>query len=177
MTEPALAVRPRGANLKTELERQVDDLEARVPGMQGHARRVAVYAALTGQRLGLDRAEVARVRQAAVLHDIGDHELLTELGDEELTAIVRHHHERFDGRGHPDGLVGEQIPIGARIVAVADTFDAVTSERLYRSSLDHAAALELLEGDAGARLDPQVVAGFRVHCSGLRGVLEAVRQR
>lgn len=206
MNNPALATRPSGAKVRTELERMVQLLEGRVPGMQGHSRRVAVYAALTAQRLCLEPAAVTRVRQAAALHDIGKLEvpaemlcsaavfgseelasiqehatvgarIVAELGDEELTAIVRHHHERYDGRGYPDGLAAEEIPIGARIIAVADTFDAVTSERLYRSALDHAAALELLECEAGAQLDPGVVAGFRDHCSGLRGVLEAVQQR
>jgi putative nucleotidyltransferase with HDIG domain len=189
-----------------ELERTAQLLETNVPGMRGHARRVAVYAALTAQRIGLDRAAVARVRRAGALHDIGKAEvspavlrlprslasaefelvqthavagarIVAALGDEELTAIVRHHHERFDGGGYPDGLAGEAIPIGARIVAVADTFDAVTSERPYRPALDHSEALELLESEAGGQLDPEAVAAFQVHCSGLRGVLMAVQQR
>jgi putative nucleotidyltransferase with HDIG domain len=188
------------------LERVVRTLEIRVPGMRGHSRRVAVYAALTAQRIGLDRPEVERVRRAAAIHDVGKIEvpaeilnsqddledeefariqrhavvgaaIVAELGDEELTAIVRHHHERFDGRGYPDGLAGGEIPIGARIVAVADTFDAVTSVRPYRPPLTHPEALELIEAEAGAQLDPAVVAAFRVHCSGLRGVLMAVQRR
>jgi two-component system, cell cycle response regulator len=191
---------------ESELERRARLLEVSVPGMRGHARRVAVYAALTAQRIGLDGVAVARVRRAAALHDIGKAEVPAEvlmssqpledeefaaiqehaiagarmvsvLGDEELTAIVRHHHERFDGAGYPDGLAGEKIPIGARIVAVADTFDAVTSERPYRPALDQNQALALLEGVAGSQLDPEVVAAFHVHCSGLRGVLMAVAQR
>ena len=191
---------------ENELERRAGLLEASVPGMRGHSRRVAVYAALTAQRIGLDPLAVARVRRAAALHDIGKAEVPAEmlrssqpledeefaaiqehaiagarivsvLGDEELTAIVRHHHERFDGGGYPAGLCGERIPIGARIVAVADTFDAVTSERPYRPALDHPEALALLEREAGSQLDPEVVAAFRLHCSGLRGVLMAVAQR
>jgi putative nucleotidyltransferase with HDIG domain len=191
---------------ETELERRARLLEVSVPGMRGHSRRVAVYAALTAQRIGLDRAAVGRVRRAAALHDIGKAEvpaemlacpgrlgdndfarvqehavagacIVSSLGDEKLTAIVRHHHERFDGDGYPDRLAGEEIPIGARIVAVADTFDAATSERPYRPALPHPQALELLEAVAGSQLDPEVVAAFRVHCSGLRGVLMAVQQR
>jgi putative nucleotidyltransferase with HDIG domain len=197
--------RPSG-RAEIELERQARLLEISVPGMRGHSRRVAVYAALTAQCVGLDRDAVARVRRAASLHDIGKSEVPAEvlssplpledeefaviqkhaiagarivavLGDEELTAIVRHHHERFDGAGYPDGLAGEAIPIGARIVAVADTFDAVTSARPYRPALEHPQALDLIESAAGSQLDPEVVAAFRVHCSGLRGVLKAVAQR
>ncbi len=187
-----------------DLEQLARRLEIRVPGMRGHSRRVAVYAALTAKRMGLDDAEVGRVRKAAAVHDIGKVEVPAEvlnregpvddqefvriqehavagsrivsvLGDEELTAIVRHHHERWDGSGYPDGLGGEEIPLGARIVAVADTFDAVTTTRPYQPALEHGEALELLEREAGGHLDPRVVAAFRVHCSGLRGVLMAVR--
>jgi HD-GYP domain-containing protein (c-di-GMP phosphodiesterase class II) len=189
-----------------ELERMAQLLERGVPGMRGHASRVAVYAALTAQRIGLEPAAVARIRRAGALHDVGKAEvpqavlrsqrplageelglvqlhaiagarIVSALGDEELTAIVRHHHERFDGGGYPDGLAGDAIPIGARIVAVADSFDAVTSERPHRPALDQERALALLEREAGAQLDPEVVAAFRVHCSGLRGVLMAVRRR
>ncbi|HEY2716462.1 MAG TPA: HD domain-containing phosphohydrolase [Solirubrobacterales bacterium] len=196
---------PPAGRVETQLERRARLLEASVPGMRGHSSRVAVYAALTAQRIGLDRVAVTQVRRGAALHDIGkaevpvemlgsprplvDEELATvqehviagarivsSLGDEELTAIVRHHHERFDGDGYPDGLIGEEIPIGARIVAVADTFDAATSERPYRPALTHPQALDMLDAIAGSQLDPEVVAVFRVHCSGLRGALEAVQQ-
>jgi putative nucleotidyltransferase with HDIG domain len=174
--------------------------------MRGHSRRVAVYAALTAQRIGLERADLDRVRRAASIHDIGKIEvpaeilhspdeledeefahvqrhavagaaIVAELGDPKLTAIVRHHHERYDGHGYPDGLAGAAIPIGARILAVADTFDAVTSVRPYRPPLRHFEALELIEAEAGAQLDPAVVAAFKVYCSGLRGVLMDVQKR
>jgi putative nucleotidyltransferase with HDIG domain len=202
---PEVAWRSSGP-VESELERRARLLEMSVPWMRGHSRRVAVYAALTAQRIGLDRSAVGRVRRAASLHDIGKGEvpaemlrssspleeeefaavqehavagarIVSELGDEELTAIVRHHHERFDGSGYPDGLAGAEIPIGARIIAVADTFDAVTSERPYRAAREHPEALDLLDAGCGSQLDPEVVAAFRVHCSGLRGVLMAVQQR
>ena len=74
--------------------------------------------------------------------------------------MVRHHHERLDGTGYPDGLEGDEIPLGARIIAVADTFDAVTSTRPYRPPMTHRRALEILEQEAGTRLDAGVVEAF-----------------
>jgi HD-GYP domain-containing protein (c-di-GMP phosphodiesterase class II) len=73
-------------------------------------------------------------------------------------VVIRHHHERRDGSGYPDGLAGHAIPLGARIVAVADVFDALTSERPYRSALSCRAALEHLVSEAGTRLDEEIVA-------------------
>ena len=72
--------------------------------------------------------------------------------------VIRHHHERWDGSGYPDGLAGTVIPIGARIVAVADVFDALTSDRPYRTALSRDAALAYLSGEAGRTLDADVVA-------------------
>ena len=80
--------------------------------------------------------------------------MVKALGDEELVSIVRHHHERLDGTGYPDRLVGEQIPIGARIISVADTFDAITSARPYRQARAHKKALDILKYEAGTQLDP-----------------------
>jgi hypothetical protein len=82
--------------------------------------------------------------------------------------MVRHHHERLDGTGYPAGLVGEQIPLGARIIAVADTFDAITSERPYRDASTHKKAINILKEDAGSRLDPAVVAAFCSFYAGRR---------
>lgn len=179
------------------LKRLAGALESRDPYTHGHSRRVARHAAATAKRMGLPREQVARIRTAASVHDIGKLETPTEivrkpgrlseeefavvkrhaaagaelvggLGDEELTRIVRHHHERIDGNGYPDGLAGDRIPIGARIVAVADTFDAVTSTRPYRAARRHREALELLSAEAGAQLDPDAVRAFRAYYSGLR---------
>jgi putative nucleotidyltransferase with HDIG domain len=175
-------------------------LELRVPGAGGHARRVSRHAAGIAKRIGLDREQVARVRRAASLHDIGKLEtpaavvnkpgpldaeefnlvkrhaiagerIVARLGDPELAAIVRHHHERFDGKGYPDGLAGEEIPLGARIVAVADTFDALTSPRPYRPASRPCDALDLLSIEAGDQLDPEVVSAFDGYYSGRRAVL------
>jgi two-component system, cell cycle response regulator len=182
------------------LEDLASGLERRVPGAAGHARRVARLSGATAKRMGLRRREVARVRRAALLHDIGKLEtpaavinkpgpldaeeftlikrhtiagerMVDRLGDPELAAIVRHHHERFDGKGYPDGLAGEEIPLGARIVAVADTFDALTSVRPYRPASRSADALDLLSVLAGEQLDPDVVEAFADCHSGPRAVL------
>ena len=149
--------------------------------------------------MGLPRAQVARIRTAATVHDVGKVEtpdeivnkpgalseeefavvkrhpvdgarMVAGLKDEELTRIVRHHHERLDGMGYPDGLAGEEIPVGARVIAVADTFDAITSTRPYRAARRHREALELLAAEAGTQLDPDAVRAFRRYYSGLRPV-------
>lgn len=185
---PASGLAPRSQ--ARELARLAAELETRVPGSAGHSRRVGIYAAGTAKRMGLSPAQVARVRRAAELHDIGKVETPVEivnkpgplsaaeyavvrrhadlggwivagLDDPELAAIVRHHHERPDGHGYPDGLAGEKIPLGARIVAVADTFDAVVSGRPYRPAKRVREALQLLEAEAGAQLDPDAVEAFR----------------
>lgn len=189
---PASELAPRSQEL--ELARLAAELETRVPGSAGHSRRVGIYAAGTAKRMGLSPAQVARVRRAAELHDIGKVETPVEianrpgplsaeehavvrrhadlggwivagLGDPELAAIVRHHHERPDGGGYPDGLAGEEIPLGARIVAVADTFDAVASGRPYRPARRVREALALLDAEAGAQLDPDAVEAFRRYYS------------
>lgn len=77
--------------------------------------------------------------------------------------IVRHHHEAWNGSGYPDGLKGEEIPLGARILAVADTFDALTSHRPYRQALTVAAALQILDQGAGEQWDAVVIAALQVH--------------
>src|SRR3954452_25320708 len=178
-----------------DLEQPERALESWLPRALGHARRVARYAAATAGRLSLPREMVAKVRRAAILHDIGKVQVSAaiidkpgQLSDEEyesvqahaeagaemlagldpeLAAIVRHHHERVDGRGYPDGLAGEEIPLGARIIAVADTFDALTSRRPYRSARRRRQALALLVAEAGSQLDPGVVEAFRTRRLGL----------
>jgi hypothetical protein len=89
-------------------------------------------------------------------------------GDPDIVAIVRSHHERLDGRGYPDGLAGDDIPLGARIIAVADTFDALTSTRSYRPAARHKRALDILRKEAGAQLDGAAVAAFLRTYSGRR---------
>jgi putative nucleotidyltransferase with HDIG domain len=181
-------------------------LEAGIPGIASHLRRVACYAVAAARELELPCAEVERVRRAAAIHDIGKVEMPPGLvnkpgalspaefavvkrhaqvgariaerfGQADLAPIVRHHHERFDGDGYPDGLAGERIPLGARIVAVADTFDAVTSSRPYRDAMAEREALSLLWSEAGGHFDPKVVAAFCAYYSGPRGSLRRALAR
>jgi hypothetical protein len=181
------------------LERLVAGMETRDPYLHGHSRRVARHSWMIARRMGLARAEVARIRTAAAIHDVGkidtpkailhkagpltieEYEVIkrhpddgarmsTVLGDAALTAIVRDHHERLDGSGYPNGLSGEAIPLGARIIAVADTFDAITSVRPYRPAGPHKKAIDILKNEAGTKLDPDAVRAFCRHYAG-RGPL------
>jgi HD-GYP domain-containing protein (c-di-GMP phosphodiesterase class II) len=187
-TAPRVAPRP-GPSWDARLRGLVTALEARVPGAASHAERVAAQSRLLARRLGLTGAAARQIECAARVHDVGKiivspeilekpgrlapyelaevqrhaifgARLVDSLDDPDLTAIVRHHHERLDGSGYPDGLRGAAIPLGARIVAVADTFDALTSPRPYRDTFTPGAAFEVLEAEAGDTLDPEVVAAF-----------------
>lgn len=179
------------------LARLASALEARDPYTHGHSRRVARHASSIAKRMGLSPEEIAKVRTAAAMHDVGkvktpiavlqkegkltDEEfdvikrhpgegaaMVSMLRDDELTAMVRHHHERLDGTGYPQRLGGDAIPIGARIIAVADTFDAITSTRAYRSAHAHKSALDILHSEAGTQLDPDAVKAFCSCYSGMR---------
>jgi hypothetical protein len=150
--------------------------------------------------MGLSDEEVDRIRAAAAVHDVGklhvprevlnkpgpltDEEfeqvkrhaaegaaLVACLGDAELAAIVRHHHERVDGTGYPDGLSADAIPLGARIVAVADTFDAIIATRPYRPAAPHKRAIDALMDGSGTQLDPDVVNAFLSRYSSNSGLL------
>jgi len=188
---PSLSVQRSG-----QLLRQLASaLEAQDSYTVGHSRRVARHARTIATRLGLPCEDVACISAAAAVHDIGklrvprsvldkpgrltDAEfeaikrhpddgaaMVSCLGDAKLTAIVRHHHERLDGTGYPAGLVAEQIPIGARIVAVADTFDAIVSTRPYRPAAPHKRAIDVLAGESGVQFDPLVVHAFLSQYSG-----------
>lgn len=174
-------------------------LEARDSYTHGHSRRVARHAATMARRLKLPPEEVARIRTAALLHDVGKIEtpreiidkpgkltdaeyeviklhpgagaaMVAELDDPELTSIVRYHHERIDGKGYPEGISGEEIPLGARIIAVADTFDALTSARPYRPAKAHEFALAILREESGEQLDAAAVGAFDSRYAGHRPV-------
>ncbi len=156
----------------------------------GHSTRVAGFAVKIGKAMGLTGGELTSLERAALFHDIGklwvpDYILLKEapltseeqavvrkhpvIGAEILDsakfnsnemAAVLHHHERFDGTGYPYGLKGLSIPLEARIMAVADAFDAMTSERSYRSAMLMREALEELYSNAGTQFDPRVIEAF-----------------
>jgi HD-GYP domain-containing protein (c-di-GMP phosphodiesterase class II) len=174
-------------------------LEGRDPYTHGHGQRVARYAGQIARAMHRSPVEIAKIRTAAAVHDVGklytpreilnnpnrlseaEYEvakrhaawgarMLAAVGDGEITAMVRNHHERIDGHGYPDGLAGSDIPIGARIIAVADTFDAITSTRPYRPACPHKRALDVLAEEAGAQLDPAAVAAFRNTYSARRSV-------
>ncbi|HEX3031783.1 MAG TPA: HD-GYP domain-containing protein [Bacillota bacterium] len=162
----------------------------------GHSVRVAEFSVAIAKQLKLSDANVENLRYVALLHDIGkisvpEHVLNKpgRLTEEEFDRVkehtvvganivrevehlgnaylaIRHHHERYDGKGYPDGLSGEDIPIEARIIAVADTFDAMTSDRVYRKGLSHEVALKELRQVAGTQLDARVVEGFLAAYSG-----------
>lgn len=165
-------------------------LDVRDTETEGHARRVVRYMELIAEELGLPEDMYPTLRRGALLHDIGkigvpDHVLRKpgplneaewavmrthpDLGAgiieeipflEEVAVIVRAHHERWDGRGYPDGLAGNDIPLGARIFAVADSFDAMTSDRPYRLGRSMQEALGEVLGGRGTQFDPQVCDAF-----------------
>lgn len=168
-----------------------------------HSDRVSFYSVLIGKQLGLTDEDLDTLKQGALFHDIGkigipDSVLQkpTKLTDEEyddiknhpsigakilapakifsnLVPMVLHHHERYDGRGYPVGLAGEDIPLMARIVCVADSFDAMTSDRSYRPRFDVLTALNELENCKGTQFDPMVVDAFLI---ALRENKEAVKE-
>lgn len=166
-------------------------LDARDRETEGHSKRVMKLALAIGQKLKLSPGELTALERGALLHDIGkigisdnillkpgpltpeERELMNrhpEMGHEMLQGIpflqdvlpiVLYHQEMFDGSGYPYGMKGEEIPLGARIFAVADTYDAMTSSRPYREAMPHEIALEEIERCAGSQFDPVVVAAFK----------------
>lgn len=164
--------------------------EGKDPTTSGHLQRLARYALLLGRALGLDEEQLRILRYGALLHDIGKlavkEAILCKPGpltDEEweevrqhpligervcsclwlsrlVAPIIRHHHERWDGKGYVDGLAGTEIPLLARIVSVVDAFDAMSSDRPYRRALPQAEVLRRLSEGAGSQWDPEIVEGF-----------------
>jgi len=165
-------------------------IDAKDPYTHGHSRRVADFAVQTARRLGHDSKFLTMLKIAGQLHDFGKigvrEHILTKQGrldDRERKAMeehpvigaqilgrfksfneivpgIRHHHERYDGAGYPDGIRGEDIPMVGRIIAVADAYDAMTTSRPYRGELSHRDALEELKKNAGYQFDPAVVKAF-----------------
>jgi putative two-component system response regulator len=172
------------------IESLVRTLEARDTFTAGHSMRVRSYVLRLAGALGCRVRTRKQLSLAAKLHDIGkvglpeailnkpgsltaeefavvrEHPVLGErilnsiIHDPDVLAAIRGHHERFDGSGYPDGLRGDSIPVMARMLAIADCYDAVTSVRAYRAALSVTTALNLLEQEAGTHFDPQLVPPF-----------------
>ncbi len=165
-------------------------IELRDSYTRGHVERVMELAVMIAEKLGLNRSQIVSLRFGAILHDIGkiyiregvlrkpgplnDQEWIemkrhTEIGAELLQKIpylagaipiIKYHHERWDGQGYPEGLSGDAIPIEARVVAVADAFDAMTTRRVYQPECSPEKAIEEIMENAGSRYDPAVVQAF-----------------
>ncbi len=179
----------RGAYLST-IRALAEAVDARDAYTRGHSDRVSAFAVAIAREMGLDEEILAAVRDAGYLHDIGkigtpdavlhkegeltaeemgtmkqhpgtSHKILAQASiPDEIKEMIRHHHERFGGGGYPDGLTEEGIPLGSRILCVADAFEAMTSERPYRLALSDEAAVTELKRCAGEQFDPQVVEAF-----------------
>lgn len=196
----ARRARRERAGVEGRLERAARDRETIIEVLFGvlglrdmymtQAERIANLAAAVAWQMGLREGDVRRVKEAALLHDVGkmgiaDNILAKpgELNEEEwvamrrhpeagfaimdqiaslrsAAAIIHHHHERFDGQGYPEGLKGDEIPIGSRIFAVVDSYVAMTSERPYRKKLSHEIAVKEIVRNSLTQFDPEVVAAF-----------------
>lgn len=181
------------------LARAVDSRDAYTGS---HSDRVALLAAQIAERMGCPQEEIELTRLAGSLHDLGKlaipeeilrkpgsltdaerlvlerhpqigHRMLESLGVDPIAEWVLHHHERWDGTGYPDRLEGEQIPAGARIIFVADAYDAMTSNRLYRDALSPEQAIREVQRCSGTQFDPDVVQAF-LHVVGAAPAAEVV---
>jgi len=171
-------------------------VDAKDPYTHGHSQRVAAYAVKVARHLGMDEKLMPQIEMGGLLHDVGkigvpDHVLLKpgKLDDAEFAMIKRHtvighdilrpvgfdpvvnqivrsHHERLNGRGYPDGLTGESIPLVARIVCVCDAYDTMTSDRAYQRSRGHEGAVEELRKWAGEQFDPACVEALALAVDG-----------
>jgi len=165
-------------------------LEAKDRYTSGHSRRVAEISVAVARELGIPRDTIEKIRLGGWVHgvgkigvresilnkkgrlteseyrqitfypEVGERVLAPILKDEEILKIVRHHHERYDGGGYPDGLSGAQTSLGARILQVSDAFDAMTSERPYRDAINTDSAFAEIDRCKGAQFDPEVAGAF-----------------
>jgi len=165
-------------------------VEEKDPYTKGHSNNVRLYAKALADKLGFSEKKIERLEYAALLHDIGKIAISQEILDKpgpltkkeleivrqhpiigeriisnvdffkDIAPLVRHHHERWDGQGYPDGLRGEEIPFGARLLAVVDSFDAMTSNRPYRNALPLEQVLEIIEKNKGKQFDPDIAQAF-----------------
>ena len=167
-------------------------LESKEPYTCGHSERVSFYAETLAQDLNLSSEERANLQLATLLHDIGKIGLSNRLLEKihlnqgehmdlrqhpiqgvhliehlsfppAVTGAIRHHHERWDGKGYPDGLAQKEIPLLARIINLADSYDAMTSDRPYRSGLAYANVQKEILRNSGTQFDPEMVSLFPRH--------------
>lgn len=183
-------VRELGETSVAMVQALVNAVDQKDPYTSGHSLRVGYYSTLLGEALGLPDADLQMLRWSALLHDVGKigirDEVLKKQGrltEEEFDHIkehpvrshqvvrevpqlsaaldgVLHHHEHFDGGGYPSGLAGEDIPLQARIIQIADVFDALTSTRSYRAANDWSKALDIMKRESGTTLDPTLRLAF-----------------
>src|SRR5204863_5830185 len=177
-------------NLVNTISSFVIALESKDPYLKGHSARVSLYSGEIAKVMAMTTTDVVLYSRAGMLHDLGklvimdnilrkprqlteeEFELIRShpvVGDKILKPLrflaceakaVRHHHERYDGKGYPDGLAGEGIPLIARVVTVADSFDAMTSDRPYRAKRPIEAALEEIHRNASTQFDPAMAKAF-----------------
>jgi len=172
------------------LEALARAIDAKSHWTAGHSERVTKLALKIGRFLALPPEEMDVLHRAGLLHDIGELGIPVDVLDKEgkltkkeeqlmrehvrlglrilepiaaysdVTSVISHHHEYFNGEGYPDGLVGKAISLGGRIFAVADSFDALTSDRPYRQALTREYAVEMIKQECGTRYDPDIVQAF-----------------
>jgi putative two-component system response regulator len=165
-------------------------VEARDPYTKGHCDRLVSYSLVLGRKLGLDKESLKNLAYGGWLHDIGKIQIEDDIlkkpgrltpGEYErikehtiigwrlvqplklmrgASEVIRHHHERFDGTGYPDGLSGGEIPITARILCLVDVFDALTTERPYKKAFDLEFSLDIIQNESGKHFDPMIVKLF-----------------
>jgi putative nucleotidyltransferase with HDIG domain len=166
-------------------------IDAKDPYTYGHSNRVAKFSTSICEEMGMSKKEMRDVELAAILHDIGKigtpesilqkpgrltpdemerihehpdkgaHILSNIMGFRDVVKWIRHHHEWYDGQGYPDRIAAEDIPLQARIITIADTFDAMTSDRPYRKGMPAGEAIRLMEENTGSQFDPEVLRAFR----------------
>jgi len=172
------------------LARMLNLRSATVGAPDGHSERVAIYSVAIGKHLDVPDKTLKDLRSAAILHDVGKvgitRQIVEKLGRlterefeimrlhstiairmlerveglKDSLPMIKHHHERFDGKGYPDGLVGHDIPLGARIIAIAETFDMLVSDLPWRDAMPIGEALKEISKCSGSQFDPMIAEAF-----------------